>query len=98
MAVAYPFGATAPRVGRLAEAAGYRLGFSGVRGGESALFDQPRVGVYAWDRLAPPLCLRGGLPGAVGRAAAHAANRCSVGTSVMLSLMRSSERGAGSGG
>jgi len=72
-AVAYPFGATNPSVGRLARAAGYRLGFGSVRGSSADAFDQPRVGVYLWDRFAPPLGMRGGLPGAVGRAAAHVA-------------------------
>jgi len=87
-AVAYPFGATNPSVGRLARAAGYRLGFGSVRGSSADAFDQPRVGVYLWDRFAPPLGMRGGLPGAVGRAAAHVANRCSVGTSAMLRVGR----------
>ena len=95
-AVAYPFGATSAHVGRLARAAGYRLGFGGVRGSPMDPFDQPRVGVYLWDRFAPPLGVRDGLPGVLGRAAAHAANRCSVGTSAMLALLRSREPGAGS--
>ena len=95
MAVAYPFGATTPRVARLARTAGYRLGFGGVRGTASDPFDQPRVGVYRWDRFAPPLAVRGGLLGAVGRGVALAANRCSVGTSVMLRLRGSREPGAG---
>ena len=96
VAVAYPFGASAPRVGRLARAAGYRLGFAGVRGNAADPFDQPRVGVYVWDRFAPPLGLRNGVAGAVGRAAAHGANRCSVGTSWILRLLGSREPGAGS--
>lgn len=87
-AVAYPFGATSADVGRLARAAGYRLGFGGGRGSPTDPFDQPRVGVYLWDRFAPPLGVRDGLPGVLGRAAAHAANRCSVGTSVILRVGR----------
>jgi peptidoglycan/xylan/chitin deacetylase (PgdA/CDA1 family) len=94
-AVAYPFGATDGRVARLAGESGYRLGFGGVRGNPADPFDQPRVGVYAWDRFAPPLGVRGGLLGAVGRGVAHVANRCSVGTSVMLAMLRSREPGAG---
>jgi peptidoglycan/xylan/chitin deacetylase (PgdA/CDA1 family) len=95
VAVAYPFGATAPRVGGLARAAGYRLGFAGARGDPADPFDQPRIGVYVWDRLAPPLALRDGVAGAAARTVAHVANRCSVGTSV-LRLLGSRERGAGS--
>jgi peptidoglycan/xylan/chitin deacetylase (PgdA/CDA1 family) len=87
-AVAYPFGATDARVRRLAAAAGYRLGFGGVRGDPRDLLDQPRVGVYVWDRCAPPLGIRGGVLGAGARAAADVANRCSVGTSLMLSIGR----------
>ena len=85
-AVAYPFGATDARIARLAAAAGYELGFSGVRGDASNLLDQPRVPVYVWDAFSVPLGLRAGMLGDAGRFVAHAANRCAVGTSWMLRL------------
>jgi len=93
-AVAYPFGARDARVERSARAAGYELGFGGVRGNGNRL-NLSRVPVYAWDVGNVPLGLRNDLLGAVGRFVAHTANRCAVGTSLMLRLKR--ERGAGSG-
>jgi peptidoglycan/xylan/chitin deacetylase (PgdA/CDA1 family) len=84
-AVAYPFGAVDARVERLAAAAGYDLGFGGVRGDGSRLH-LPRVPVYVWDRGATPFGLRGDTLGSVGRFVAHVANRCAVGTSLMLKL------------
>lgn len=82
-AIAYPFGAVNARVLRLAVAAGYDLGFGGVRGNGSRLH-LPRVPVYAWDAGAMPFGLRDDGLGAVGKLLAHVANRCAVGTSVML--------------
>ena len=93
-AVAYPFGARDERVERLARAAGYELGFGGVRGNGSSLA-LARLPVYRWDVGSVPLGLRGDGLGWLGRTVAHAANRCAVGTSWMLKLSR--ERGAGSG-
>jgi peptidoglycan/xylan/chitin deacetylase (PgdA/CDA1 family) len=93
-AIAYPFGARDARVERLAGAAGYDLGFAGVRGNGSPL-NLSRVPVYVWDAGDVPLGLREDALGALGRSVAHAANRCAVGTSVMLKLQR--EQGAGSG-
>ena len=84
-AIAYPFGATDPRVRRLAAAVGHDVGFSGVRGDGTAL-DQPRVPVYMWDALSVPLGLRDDALGELGRVVAHAANRCAVGTSWMLKV------------
>jgi peptidoglycan/xylan/chitin deacetylase (PgdA/CDA1 family) len=81
-AIAYPFGAVDARVMRHAQAAGYELGFGGVRGtGES--LNLCRVPVYVWDRRDVPFGLRSDALGAVGRAVAHAANRCAVGTSML---------------
>lgn len=81
-AVAYPFGACDARLERSACAAGYELGFGGVRGNGNRL-NLSRVPVYAWDVGNVPLGLRNDPLGAVGRLIAHGANRCAVGTSVM---------------
>jgi len=89
--VAYPFGATDARIERLAAAAGYELGFGGVRGGRGAngsTLNVPRVPVYVWDLGSRPLGLRDDGLGAAGRFVAHVANRCAVGTSWMLKLRR----------
>jgi peptidoglycan/xylan/chitin deacetylase (PgdA/CDA1 family) len=90
-AIAYPFGAVDDRVTGLAARAGYRLGFGGVQGGTSVL-NRARVPVYVWDVFCPPMGLRPGRFGALGRRIAHIANRCAVGTSIMLSLCRREER------
>lgn len=87
-AVAYPFGAFDDRVERLARAAGYELGFGGVRSDHGRRLHQPRVPVYLWDAWSIPFGLRDDGLGAVGRLVAHLANRCSVGTSWMLKLRR----------
>ena len=84
-AVAYPFGARDERIERLACAAGYELGFGGVRGNGSP-FALRRLPVYVWDVGKVPFGLREDRLGWLGRAAAHAANRCGVGTSVMKGL------------
>ena len=88
-AVAYPFGASDARIERLAAAAGYELGFGGVRGGgNGSPRNLARVPVYVWDRGNRPLGLRRDGLGAAGRFVAHVANRCAVGTSWMLKLRR----------
>jgi peptidoglycan/xylan/chitin deacetylase (PgdA/CDA1 family) len=84
-AVAYPFGARDERIERLACAAGYELGFGGVRGNGSP-FALTRLPVYVWDVGTVPFGLREDRLGWLGRAVAHAANRCAVGTSVMKGL------------
>ena len=81
-AVAYPFGACDERVRRLAAEAGYELGFGGLRGQAGAL-GLARVPVYSWDVGTLPWGLREDGLGALARVAAHAANRCAVGTSVI---------------
>src|SRR5207237_1363728 len=78
--LAYPFGASDQRVERLARAAGYDVGFGGVRANGSAL-GLARVPVYLWDVGDTPLGLRGDAIGDLGRLVAHVANRCAVGTS-----------------
>lgn len=93
-AVAYPFGAADERVERLARAAGYELGFGGVRDTGTAM-RLPRVPVYMWDVGSVPFGLHQDAVGALGRFVAHVANQCAVGTSWMLKLRKG--RGAGSG-
>lgn len=84
-AVAYPFGAVDQRVVTLARAAGYELGFGGVKGSADQL-QLARVPVYSWDAGNVPFGLRDDGLGRMGRLVAHAANRCAVGTSLMLKL------------
>jgi peptidoglycan/xylan/chitin deacetylase (PgdA/CDA1 family) len=86
-AIAYPFGAVDARVARLAQEAGYELGF-GSRPGAPQRLRLTRMPVYFWDAFGMPLGVRGGMVGAVGRSLATIANRCAVGTSVMLGLGR----------
>ncbi len=83
--IAYPFGSSDPRIERLARAAGYELGFGGVRGNGTGM-NVPRVPVYLWDAGSVPFGLREDGLGALGRFVAHTANRCAVGTSWMLRL------------
>ena len=90
-AIAYPFGALDRRVAQLAAAAGYTLGFGGVRASADAL-GCARVPVYCWDRFDKPLGLRQNGLGTAGRFVAHLANRCALGTSVILGI-----RDAGTG-
>src|SRR2546430_1034042 len=85
-AVAYPFGARDERIERLASAAGYELGFGGVRGNGSPL-GLARLPVYMWDVARVPFGVRKDGLGWLGRTVAHAANRCAVGTSLMLKLL-----------
>jgi len=84
-AVAYPFGARDERIEGLARAAGYEVGFGGVRATGSALA-LGRVPVYMWDRGPTPFGLRRDATGTLGRLVAGIANRCAVGTSWMLKL------------
>ena len=86
-AVAYPFGAVNDRVVGHARAAGYELGFGGVKGNGDSL-RRSRVPVYFWDIGSIPVGLRSDGIGALGRLVAHAANRCAVGTTLMRALTR----------
>ncbi len=88
-AVAYPFGARDERIERLACAAGYELGFGGVRGNGSP-FALTRLPVYMWDVGRVPFGLRRDAIGALGRFIADVANRCAVGTTVMNVIRRPS--------
>jgi peptidoglycan/xylan/chitin deacetylase (PgdA/CDA1 family) len=87
-AIAYPFGAVDRRIGQLAVAAGYGLGFGGVRGDSGSPLHLPRVTVYMWDVGSTPFGLRADALGAVGKVIAHVANRCAVGTSIMQTMAR----------
>ena len=97
--VAYPFGAVNERVRCLTEAAGYRLGFAGPRGLPGAATPAAtsaraaadplaltRLPVYAWDTPGVPFVLQGGLAAALAMAAARAANRLAVATSLIRRL------------
>lgn len=87
-AVAYPFGATNRHTVEIARRTGFEVGFAGVWESGSDPLRLPRLPVYMWDVGRIPTGLRGGLLGSVGRLAAHVANRCAVGTSLMLALRR----------
>ncbi|HJS43939.1 MAG TPA: polysaccharide deacetylase family protein [Gemmatimonadales bacterium] len=84
-AIAYPFGAVTARIAQLAAAAGYELGFGGVKAAGDRL-NLGRVPVYFWDAWDVPFGLRDDNIGSLGRFVAHAANRCAVGTTVMRAI------------
>lgn len=84
-AVAYPFGASDARIEGFARAAGYELGFGGLRSNGSPL-GVARVPVYLWDVGDVPCGLRRDPVGRLGRVLAGAAHRCAVGTSWLLML------------
>jgi peptidoglycan/xylan/chitin deacetylase (PgdA/CDA1 family) len=86
-AIAYPFGAVDTRIATRARAVGYELGFAGVNGTSDAL-RLARVPVYVWDLGDTPFGLRTDNLGQAGRVVAHVANRCAVGTSVMLAAIQ----------
>ena len=85
-AVAYPFGASSERTVELARQAGYELGFGGAWDVGADVLRLPRMPVYVWDVMNTPFGLRGGLLGPVGRFVGRVANRCSLGTSLILML------------
>ena len=85
-AVAYPFGATNRHVVEIARQTGFEMGFAGVWESGSDLLRLPRMPVYAWDVGQIPIGLHRGPVGSAGRLVAHVANRCAVGTSIMLAL------------
>jgi len=86
--ISYPFGAADGRVRRLAEQAGYLLGFAGPGDNGEDLLMLHRRPVYAWDRFAPPLVAREGPAGALAKSVALLTNRCSVGTAAIQRLLR----------
>ena len=86
VAIAYPFGAASERTVELARKIGFGLGFAGAWERNSDPLRLSRVPVYVWDALRRPLALRPGPIGTAGRFAAHLANRCALGTTLMLAL------------
>lgn len=87
-AIAYPFGAANQVVVELARKTGFELGFAGAWEAGNDPLQLSRVPVYTWDVGQVPMGLRRGPLGTVGRFVAHVANRCAVGTSLMLALSR----------
>jgi len=81
-AIAYPFGAADARILRHATAAGYELGFGGVKG-TGEILNLARTPVYLWDVADVPVGLRSDAIGSLGRTVAHVANRCAIGTTIM---------------
>jgi peptidoglycan/xylan/chitin deacetylase (PgdA/CDA1 family) len=86
LAIAYPFGAASERTVELARQAGFGLGFAGAWERNSDPLRLSRIPVYAWDVLPRPFALRPGAIGTAGRFAAHLANRCALGTTLLLAL------------
>lgn len=84
--VCYPFGAADARVARLAERAGYGVGFGGPLASGSDPWCLQRLMVYAWDAFAPPQVLRAGPLGALARWGARTTNRIAVGTAALQKL------------
>jgi peptidoglycan/xylan/chitin deacetylase (PgdA/CDA1 family) len=87
-AIAYPFGAANLQTVELARKTGFELGFAGVWEAGKDPLQLSRMPVYSWDVGRVPAGLRGGPIGSVGRLVAHVANRCAIGTSLMLVLSR----------
>ena len=86
LAIAYPFGAVSDRTVELARQVGFGLGFAGAWERSKDPLRLPRIPVYVWDALTRPFALRTGPVGTGGRFAAHLANRCAVGTTLLLAL------------
>jgi len=85
-AIAYPFGAANLVVVEVARKTGFELGFAGAWEKSMDPLRLSRVPVYAWDVGGVPAGLATGPLGTVGRLVAQVANRCAVGTSLMLAL------------
>lgn len=86
LSIAYPFGAASDRTVELARQAGFGLGFAGAWERNNDPLRLSRIPVYAWDVAPRPFALRVGAIGTAGRLAAHVANRCALGTTVLLAL------------
>ena len=78
--LSYPFGAQGARERSLASAEGYRMALTLAHSWRGDPMAVPRHPVYAWASTRPGL----GPLGGVERVAAAAANRCAVGTAVIL--------------
>jgi peptidoglycan/xylan/chitin deacetylase (PgdA/CDA1 family) len=79
-AVSYPFGAAGPREEGLAREAGYAAGFGIARGRSGDGMSIARTPVYMWAPMKPVV----GLLATPERIAGLVANRCAVGTTVIL--------------
>jgi len=81
-AVAYPYGAVAPRVSAAAREVGYALGFriGGRWSGDAMMI--PRASVHCWSPRLPAV----GPLGRVERMVSHVAGQCSVGTALWQRL------------
>jgi peptidoglycan/xylan/chitin deacetylase (PgdA/CDA1 family) len=86
LAIAYPFGAASERTVELARQVGFGLGFAGAGDRSNDPLRLARIPVYAWDVLTRPFALRVGPVGIGGRFAARLANRCALGTTLLLAL------------
>ncbi|MBK5188940.1 MAG: polysaccharide deacetylase family protein [Gemmatimonadaceae bacterium] len=79
-AVSYPFGAAGEREERLAREAGYGAGFGVARGWSGSVMAIARAPVYVWAPLLPAV----GRLRIPERMVATVANRCAVGTTLIL--------------
>jgi peptidoglycan/xylan/chitin deacetylase (PgdA/CDA1 family) len=79
-AVSYPFGAAGEREERLASEAGYGAGFGIARERNGSAMSIARTPVYMWAPMMPVV----GLLATPERIAGLVANRCAVGTTVIL--------------
>ena len=79
-AVSYPFGAAGEREERLARETGYGAGFGIARAWAGSVMAIARVPVYLWAPMMPAV----GLLATPERIAGLVANRCAVGTTVIL--------------
>ena len=86
LSIAYPFGAASDRTVELARKVEFGLGFAGAWERSTDPLRLPRLPVYVWDALPRPFGLRVGPLGTVGRFTAHLANRCALGTTLILAL------------
>jgi peptidoglycan/xylan/chitin deacetylase (PgdA/CDA1 family) len=79
-AVSYPFGAAGSREERVAREAGYGAGFGIARKWSESVMRITRTPVYVWAPMIPVV----GLLAAPERMAGLVANRCAVGTTIIL--------------
>lgn len=79
-AVSYPFGAFGEREERLAREAGYTAGFGIARGWRGSAMAIARTPVYLWAPMIPVV----GQLAALERIAGFAANRCAIGTTLLV--------------
>src|SRR5262249_34840528 len=85
-AIAHPFGAASDPTGGLAPQGGFGLGLAGAWEKGTDPLRLARVRIYVWDALPRPFALRMGPIGTAGRFMAHLANRCALGTTLVLAL------------